>query len=109
MDKEITIPKSDFYDIISDALATGGRNCQQLSPDGTVGQNIRRAFLEFLAEAGDKDEINLMIRLLKVGGYNDQLMPDGEIGEQLHNAINNLLEENGQLIITDEEINQMGE
>mgnify|MGYP001581918946 CR=1 FL=1 len=106
MDKKIEIPKSELNNLISDALAAGGYNYQNLTPDGTIGKNIRKGLLEFFSECDDGDHINLIIRLLRAGGYNQALETDGIIGGELIKAANALLEENDQATITQDEIDQ---
>lgn len=109
-DSIVQIPRGNFFDILSDALATQLYNFEHLSADGTVGKNIRKALLQFLAdEDEDEDFVNLIIRLLKNGGYNPQLEADGQKGDELFYAINVLLEDNDLAPITQDEIDTFGQ
>lgn len=105
---DVTMTREEYNDIMSDNLAASGCNQMNLGADGTVGPNIRKGLLEFVEEIDDEDNINLMIRLLRVGGYNDALNPDGEIGTELIKAFNTILEENGQEALTSEELKDVG-
>ena len=103
-DTNVTFPRSELFDILSDNLAASSCNADNLNPDGTVGPNMRQGLLEFTTNEFATDNINLMIRLLRAGGYNDALVTDGKIGDELIKAINTLLEENGQPPFTEEEL-----